>query len=536
MSEMAAESEPKRGVPEESGLGGKMTQEIGKAVADFVGSKPLPASVQPHIPAAERKAQAAVPREHKDAQPACEEPSRWPSGPRSGAVYVLAHGAQTDKETFVPEGVTVQFYVEEGKVLDRQAPVLRLLGVSVAIPEAIAAGGKINNYRLGPHAVDALMGYVPLLQRLPEDEVLILGSKSSLRGVKVLCSEQDCLTRFKTTGKARHLDKCMGLFGPRNAMYLGAVTHLLSCRARPVSARMPPAPVGTGRAVLNGILNGVIRRKENLGPKARISPAVEDKFWSELTPEDIYALKDPAELAAVLNFRKPGREQYLQRERSTPSGYRVDPDVMEEAVRRLRRTVETLGAAAETESAADLTSAQVTAVATAEAEATRQEKPPLDSAEKDAVALKTAMACRTINTYLAKAVRHIVTTTEDLLPMIDNHRRAVAVERKGPAPTAPAASPAPPAAPRAAPAEAKAAAGQDPLAGISLLRQQLRGELESLSKSLDQAYPASEHPALRAAPVYLRWRDLLAATKAFLTDEAIARPMAKDTISEHSNR
>ncbi|MGW6262810.1 hypothetical protein [Streptomyces sp. NPDC055085] len=480
--------------------------------------------------------------ERKGAAPAGVGPSPYP-GPRNGAVYVLCHGAKISPEvTFVPDGVTVQFYAEEGEPMEEQTAALRLMGVEVPIPKVTPSRKKINNYGLGPFRKSELIGYAPLIQRLATEEVLFLGTQSSLPGVDRLCTEpEECAACFATTEIARHLDKCSGLFGPMNAMYLATVTHLLTCRATPSADSRRER--SKSKAAIIGIVDRVIRRREGLASAEPIPRAAEARFWETLTIEDIDALDDPVERTAVLNFISPATEQYFQRERSAPTGYGADPATMEKAVQQLQRTADSLAAEAKANVDVDLAAAQAKALAAAQAEAAQLEQPPLDRAQEDAITLQAAAAFRAINTVLAKAVAHIDATTTQVLPMIDAHRLASAAERKAPLsmPSASAASlPAAPAAPPAAsgPApdrgEAKSASGNDPLTGISLLRHQLWGELTPLSQHLDQEYPPSQHPAVRTTPAYLRWLSLLDATDAFLRDVAIARPIARDTVNEHA--
>ncbi|MGW6261213.1 putative adhesin [Streptomyces sp. NPDC055085] len=415
--------------------------------------------------------------------------SRWPSGPRAGEVYVLAHGAQSKKDTFVPAGITVQFYTDEGEKLARQAPALILMGVKLPLPEVIGSGGKINNYRLGPHSKEELADYGPLAERVPKDDIVAVG-KSPFQEVKALCGcPARCAAQFTATGKARHLGECTGLFGPRNLIYLATLTHMLTCRARGGAGR--EVKISKGQVALNGLAARVIRRRAGLASGERVPDAVEKEFWTALTLEEVDAL-DPIERAAVLNFRSPVRERYLQREHSTPIGHGIDPEAMAGAVRRFQETAEGLSTEAQADVAAEPA---------------------------------TSPACRAVNNGLAKAVAHITATNRDLLRMVDEHRIAVATKRKREAPSSPAAS--------AEPLEAKEATpAKDPLIGISLVRQQLWGELAQLGQELDQDYPAEQFPAMRTTPAYQRWQRLLTATEAFLRNDAIARATGKDRIGE----
>ncbi|MGW6260856.1 hypothetical protein [Streptomyces sp. NPDC055085] len=424
-------------------------------------------------------------RRRRDEEQGVSDPDLLPQSGRAAERYVVAHGSPSGEITFVPGDLRVQFYSEEGEAMARAAPFIRHLGVKVPTPSMKEPDTKINNYILSANTREEWGEFRPLLEVLPESEILFIGHEPLPEKIKLCSDPGECeghRRRQKSTqpqdgikNVIRHRDACTGLFGPLYAKFLGEVTHLLICRGS--------APPHLQHVIADKLLDSYIRKK--LGGHARqpVSGEEREKFWRELTPEDIDAMP-PEGRATILSRNRPVVSEYFARERKGDIGLGADPG-------RLKAAIIALTVASN--------SANVTAK--------RYQQSP-DSTE------------RVCADRLLKASGLTLKTTHVLMLKINKYEGFL--ERKESISVSPVAPPRRPD-PGGEP-EGRDAAGQpDPLIGFSLSRQEL-GQVLDMSRLIEKQTPRPPDGILK------EWRQFTEATKKFLDDPDISRVSSKDKL------
>ncbi|MGW6255691.1 hypothetical protein [Streptomyces sp. NPDC055085] len=426
---------------------------------------------------------------------------------RAAERYVVAHGEQGTESTFIPGDLRVQFYSEEGERVLRVAPVFQHLDVKIPTPSIKEPGAKINNYSLEANTREEWGEYFPLLQVLPESEVLYLGN-GPLPAKMQLCSKPDKCEEYRLSERAaqeedgvervaRHRGKCTGLFGPIHAQFLGEVVHLLICRGpadtdtdtdddtdtdADTADEIYPAHV----AAIVEICDSVIREKLGIAKAKPISSERRERFWKDLTLRDIDAMT-PEQRTAILMCSRPTVAEYWARERGDVIGSGADPAKMKIAVTALTVAASKAKVAAESYQGIS-----------------------------DQVAKDCAM-------WLLKAAEFTLIAAGIVQGKIEAYERTIEVKEPiaGP-PAAPAGRPRGP----GGKPEEKVPGGQpDPLTGFSLSRPTLSQVLE-MGRMVEKQIPQPPKEILQ------EWSSFTEATKRFLANPDIGRVSGKDTLRD----
>lgn len=162
------------------------------------------------------------PRTVVNVQPATRSSDRKPAENERGNVF--AHGYQTGETTFVPEGKTLYFYTQEGKLL-RAATIPFILAGGEVECQKILAGQPVHNYQLRPQTPQEIKeqdGVIRGFPGVPHVAGFNLDSK-----IDLFCSSaRECDEHRAAVGRNFHLATCTGLL----AGIPQAEIHLFICR------------------------------------------------------------------------------------------------------------------------------------------------------------------------------------------------------------------------------------------------------------------------------------------------------------------
>ncbi|MGW6260854.1 putative adhesin [Streptomyces sp. NPDC055085] len=219
------------------------------------------------------------------------------SAPGEGDVWVVGHGISVESGlTFVPDGLTVQFYSEHGQGIS----LAHALSV-VDLPDAHEPRAGIENYILGPPKKEEAAELGILYSLHPHNRVHLIGYPP-LEGVADLCSSPDACIEWALKNQiVEHSPECIGLFAPQNFVHLIPQANIIVCRGETKSA-LPPMPPIDKPPHITAAVTEMCRMLD-----AR-KPGEVEKIWAKLGRQD---------REGILTLNTPIQSWYLDREKST---------------------------------------------------------------------------------------------------------------------------------------------------------------------------------------------------------------------------